>query len=248
MKPPKSELKKPGRNSEARKSLIRAHMRFILQREEMRFSKELLALLLEEGCNLPLELAKPIFYRAMITTLSAKLDPSLRGKLTAGMPPDRSEIRHPQFHALIQAFCSHVPNPEEPLAGASLDAIAVVCRRWMVDRALLSGSAARFDEYLREAVQEIAEQNPGGELASQQFDNIRRRVRMALITSLLRHARDPASFKAAFGSVPEALATMQKDPAVLPRAMDLLSGQVPYFPDIASRTFWRTLNAMDTDY
>lgn len=238
MRPPKSK---------SRQSVIREQMRFLLQQEETRFSRELLAFLLEEGCNLPLELARPLFYRTMVTTLSAKLDPSLRGKLTGGMPPNLSAIRHSQFCSLIQGFCSHVPNPEGPLAAASLDAIAVVCRRWTLDRALLSGSAASFDESLRKAVQEMVEHNPGGALGGQLFDRIRRRVRMALITSLLRHARDPVGFKSAFGSVPEALAAMQEDPAVFSRAMDLLSSQVPYFAAIASRTFWRTLNAMDTD-
>lgn len=248
MKPPKRELKKPGRNSEARKSLIREHMRFILQREEMRFSKELLALLLEEGCNLPLELAKPLFYRAMATTLSCKLDRSLKGKLSADIPPDPSTIRHLEFHAMVQLFCAHVPNPEEQLAMASLDALSVVCKRWILNHELLTGSAVSFDEYLREAVQEIGEQNPGGELAGQQFANIRRRVYMALVTSLLRHARDPAAFKSAFGPVPEVLAAMRKNRAVFSRAMKLFSGQVSHFTNIASRTFWRTLNTMDSDY
>jgi hypothetical protein len=61
----------PESANQTRDRLIRDEMRFLLQRDEQRFGKQLRARLLEEGCNLPLSVAKPAFYREMIAALAA---------------------------------------------------------------------------------------------------------------------------------------------------------------------------------
>ena len=59
--------------NQTRDRLIRDEMRFLLQRDEQRFGKQLRARLLEEGCNLPLSVATPAFYREMIAALTSRL-------------------------------------------------------------------------------------------------------------------------------------------------------------------------------
>ena len=65
----------PGcRTAEAvRKQLIRREMRFVLQQDVRRFTRQLLARLLDEGCNLNPALARLRFYEGFVRRLAADL-------------------------------------------------------------------------------------------------------------------------------------------------------------------------------
>ena len=238
----------PSAQKRARNELIREEMRFLLQRDPRRFSKELLARILDEGCNLPLALARPIFYDRVLSIASDMLAPGQRARLMERIPSDASEMTHLRFFDAIRFLHVNLPDSEVTLARAAIEAVAAVLRAWRLDSGFFSREAARFDADLRSIITRISENRPGGRLASQRFEDVRRRLHMALTASLLRHIVDPDSFRADFGPVSDSLRDMQKDHAVFSRAMVFFASRTPYFSEIASRTFWRTLAALDTDY
>lgn len=231
----------------ARKALVREEMQFLLQRDERRFSKQLQARMLDEGCNLPLALARPIFCEKLVSSLSAELPPAQRSRLEGRRPSNGSETTHPRFHEAVRFFLAHLPDAESALARASIEATAAVRRAWRLDIAFLTADADRFEEELGRIVDRLCRSRPHGRLSALRLAHIRRRLYLALTASLLRYVRDPDSFRAEFAAVPDLLGKMRADRGTFTRAMAFFAAQTPYFVDIASRTFWRTLAALDTE-
>ena len=72
----------PGQGSrageDARNQLIQREMRFVLQQDVRRFTKQLLAHLLDEGCNLHQDLARIMFYEHFERRLASSLSEDTR--------------------------------------------------------------------------------------------------------------------------------------------------------------------------
>ena len=73
---------------------------------------------------------------------------------------------------------------------------------------------------------------------------VRRRLNIALITSLLRKMNVRQRFEEEFQSLPLLLNAIQHDHAVFGRFMAFCQEQTPYFTPIVSQTFWRTLETV----
>lgn len=232
---------KPAWDAPARDALIREEMQFLLQRDPLRFRRELRGRLLSEGCNLPWVLARPIFYQEMLLRLSSRSD---RPEPADGAP-SAATWTHRQFHAAMRRCHTALPRPGEAMSRAALDAVAAVIARWQLDSRLLTGRDDRFRIFVARTVSRIISEHPASALDHIPLEQVLRRLRIALTASLFRHLRNPDAFRAAFGTLPEALRTMQEDPEQFSRVMAVCRDQIPPFASLASRIFWRTLHNLD---
>lgn len=232
----------------ARESLIREEVRFLLQGNDARFLKQLRARLLEEGCNLPLSVARPCFCRHVVAALSRMLNESEQSAFERRFGDDFRQLTHPEFHRIIRYLHGKLPGPETSMARAALDAVAEVMAIWRLDDAMFTDGPEIFDATAGRMIAMVVTGNPGGRLAALPHDLIRRRLRLALTAALLRHATDPEAFRSRFGPVHGVFSKMTDDPALFSRVMTFLKAQMPYFDHIASQVFWRTLNHLDADH
>lgn len=231
----------------ARDQMVREETRFLLQPDERRFAKLLRARLLEEGCNLPLYLARPAFYAETIAALSPLLEGPIRSELAGLLPSDSSRMDHPGFHKTMHWLEGHLPDPGPLMTRAALDALSAVKVKWLIPSDSLCRSAEAFDACLQTAVTQMVAASPHGRLGGLDFATVRRRMRLALTASLLTYLRDPAVFHAVFGPVPRCLTAMQKDREMFCRVMAFFFEQLPYAEHLASQAFWRLLQALDTE-
>ena len=243
----KSKTPGPGPTKGAREALLREETLFLLQGHDARFSRQLRARLLEEGCNLPLAVAKPFFYRHIVLKLSASLDASGQASFTRMFPENDERLIHPQFHRIIRFLHARLPNAEERMALAALDAVAAVLAFWHLDENILTQKPEIFETFARQMAARIMDGSHAGRLAGLPFDVVIRRLRLALTVSLLRHVKDSENFRSEFGLVSQVLKAIPGNPAVFSRVMSFLQGQVPYFSHVASQIFWRTLNNLDAE-
>jgi hypothetical protein len=243
----KSKTPGPGSTNGAREALLREETLFLLQGHGACFSRQLRARLLEEGCNLPLAVARPLFYRHIVLRLSAALEASGQAAYTRRFPENGDRLIHPQFHRIIRFLHARLPNAEECMARAVLDAAAAVLAFWRLDETMFTQKPEIFETFARQMAARIVDGSHAGGLAGLPFDVVIRRLRLALTVSLLRHVKDPEGFRSEFGLIPQVLKAIPGDPVVFSRVMSFLLGQVPYFSHVASQVFWRTLNNLDAE-
>jgi hypothetical protein len=222
-------------------------MQFLLQRKELRFSKQLQAQLLEEGCNYPMVLAKSRFYELMVFGLAAQLDPVAKKKLDKRISPDLSNLTHIQFSETMNYFVLHLKNYEKQMAMEVIISIEQIIDEWKLNPTFFSGGLDEFNAHLLEVVRKFAKASAPSRLPGISINQIRRRLYIALTTSLYRFSRDQQKFQLEFGSIPAVLKAMQEDHTVFCRVMAFFSTQTPYFTHAASQTFWRTLQSLNTD-
>jgi hypothetical protein len=233
--------------NDERKRLINEMMQFLLQRQEPRFSKQLQAQLLDEGCNYPIALAKPRFYELMVFGLGAHLNSADRKKLDKHILPDVSNLNHIQFSAAMNYFSSHLKNSEKRMALEVINSIEDIIDEWKLNPAFFSGGQDAFDAHLEAVVGKFAKVCAPSRLPGLPINQIRRRLYIALTTSLYRFSRDQQKFQLEFGSIPATLRAMQADHTMFCRVMAYFGDQTPYFTHAASQSFWRTLQSLNTD-
>jgi len=233
--------------SEEKQQLINEMMQFLLQRQEPRFSKQLQAQLLDEGCNYPMALAKPRFYELMVLGLGAHLDPVAKKKLDKRILPDFSNLNHIQFSDTMNYFVSHLKNREKRMAMEVINSIAGIIEEWRLNPAFFSGGQQEFNAHLQAVARKFSKASASSRLPGIPINQIRRRLYIALTTSLYRFTRGQQKFQLEFGSIPEALRAMQTDHTMFCRVMAYFGDQTPYFIHAASQTFWRTLQSFNTD-
>jgi len=222
-------------------------MRFILQQDVRRFTKQLLARLLDEGCNLHPELARIHFYEHFERCLAFDLPADTRAHYYAGTTASNTVRTHPRFYATVKYFRAHLADAEMKMTAAVLDVIGHLKQEWqrMAKRCL--SDAARPNTSLQDLIAQISAVNPKGHLAGHGLDTIQRRLRIAIVTSLMRHVRRPNVLREQYGGMPQLLRAMGRDPALFGDLMLAIKEQVPYARHVIAKTFWRTLNNMDTE-
>jgi hypothetical protein len=243
----KNNAHKHDQNDE-RKQLINEMMQFLLQRQEQRFSKQLQAQLLDEGCNYPIVLAKPRFYELIISGLGVHLNPAAKKKLDKRILPDVSNLSHIQFSDTMSYFASHLKNCEKRMALEVINSIEHIIGEWKLAPAFFSGGQDEFNAHLEAVVGKFAKVCAPSRLPGVPITQIRRRLYIALTTSLCRFTRDQQAFQLKFGSIPATLRAMQADHTIFCRVMAYFGDQTPYFIHAASQTFWRTLQSLNTDH
>lgn len=237
-----------GRSAEAtRKELIRREMRFVLQQDVRRFTKQLLARLLDEGCNLHPELARNMFYGRFEHRLASDLPANTHAKRYTEARTTNTARTHPQYYAAAKYFLAHLADAETRMTAAVLDVIEHLKQEWqqMAQRCL--PDTAQHGPALKNLIAQISAVNPEGHLTQHGFDTIQRRLRIAIVTSLMRYVRRPDELREKYGSVPQILQAMGRDPSLFPDLMMAFKAQIPYVRHVIAQSFWRTLNNMDTE-
>jgi hypothetical protein len=231
----------------ARKQLIRREMRFVLHQDVRRFNQLLLARLFDEGCNLNPVLARIRFYEDFVHRLAADLPVDARGRFCEKTPDAIVDAPHRRYHAALKYFLAHLSDAETRITATVLNVIETLKMDWQQTAKKCLLTANPEDSYLKDLVEEISRANAEGNLAQHGLDKIRCRIRIAVITSLMRHVRRPDSLREKFGSVTQIVRSLSQHPTLFPALMATFEKQIPYAAHIMAQSFWRTLNNMDTE-
>lgn len=235
------------RGEAARQQLIRREMRFVLQQDVRRFSGQLQARLLDEGCNLHPVLARAMFYVCFERRIAADLPATLRSRLNENHPETQSDLNHPLFHRAVKYCRRHLPDAETEITAAVLDTIEALKLEWRCTANDCTIGSLPENDNLKHLIMKISRLNPEGYLARHGYDTIIRRLRIAIVTSLLRHVRQPDLLREKFGNVPQMIAGMRHEPALFENMIEVIRKQIPYVQLLIAQTFWRTLNNLDTE-
>jgi hypothetical protein len=247
----KRSLENPGQCShvgkETRKELIKREMRFVLQQDVRRFTEQLLARLLDEGCNLHPDLARKMFYERFERLLASGRPADTRTRFFEDTPDSAPDDTHPRYYAAVKYFLTHLSDAESQIIATELDIIETLKLDWqrIAQTCLLDENLA--SPYLQDLIEQISRVNPDGKLARHGLERIRRRLKIAVAASLMRHVRKPDLLREKYGNLPKILRSISRDPALMPAMMATLKEQVPYAQHVISQSFWRTLNNLDTE-
>jgi len=239
----------PGcRTAEAvRKQLIRREMRFVLQQDVRRFTRQLLARLLDEGCNLNPALARLRFYEGFVRRLAADLPADGRIRFCQKTTDVVVDDAHRRFHAAVKHCLAHLFEAETQMTATVLDVIEALKLDWLQTTNKGLSNANPEDSYLQNLVEQISRVNSDGHLARHDFDKICRRLRIAVVTSLMRHVRKTDLLREEFGSVPQILRGSSQNSTLFPALIATFKKQIPYAEHVIAQSLWRTLNNMDTE-
>jgi len=244
---PRNQGSKSRTGEAARKQLIRREMRFVLHQDVRRFTQQLLARLFDEGCNLNPALARIKFYEGFVRRLAAGLPADTRSRFCEKTPDVVVDDTHRRYHAAVRCFLAHLSDAETQMTATVLDVIEALKLDWQQTAKKCLSNANPEDPYLQDLVEEISRANSDGNLAQHGLDKIRCRIRIAVITSLMRHVRRPDLLREKFGSVPQILQGLSQNPTLFSALMAKFKKQIPYAPHVIAQSFWRTLNNMDTE-
>ena len=217
-------------------------MAFLLEQNERWFEKQLQAHLLEEGCNLPMPLAKASFYKHMLSELREISGPEYRSKLQTlvnGSLDHASNLTHPLFHNTIRFCASKHHDSGRRMALAVTKTIQAIVGEWQLPPEMFQEDLPSFSERVCSLALPLWEKVP-----SVPFEIIRQRLYLSLTTSLLSKMNVRQEFEREFGSIPELLQAMQTDHARFCRFMNFCREHTPYFQPLVSRSFWRTLETL----
>ena len=231
----------------ARRQLIVGEMRFVLHQNEGQFAKLLLARLLDEGCNLHPHLARKMFYKLFEHWLRNILPVNVLPRIYEKVAGSNKDLNHSRYHKAVKYSIKHLSDAETQLTAAVLDIIATITENWrqMAENCLPGADGG--DANLQNLIARIKRVNPNGNLAQHGLETIRRRLRIALATSLMRHVRQPDLLRKKHGGVLGALKEINREPECFASLMRSFKMQIPYFQHVVAQTFWRTLNNLDTE-
>ena len=247
----KRSLENPGQKSRVaeatRKQLIKREMRFVLQQDVRRFTRQLLARILDEGCNLHPDLTRIMFYERFERRLVSGLAADTRTRFYDKIPKLNTGCTHPRYHATVKYFLTHLSDAETQITGTVLDVIGALKLDWQCIAKTCLSNPNPGNPYLQNLIKQISRANPDGNLIHHGLDKIGRRLKIAVVTSLMRHVRKPDLLRLKYGSMPQTLQSLSRNPALWPALMAAFNEQVPYTQHVTAQSFWRTLNNMDTE-
>jgi len=218
-----------------------------LQQDVRRFTEQLLARLLDEGCNLHPDLARKMFYERFGHLFASGRPANTRTRFFKDAPDSAPECTHPRYHAAVKYFLTHLSDAETQIVAAVLDVIETLKLDWQRIAQTWLSDENPASPYLQDLIEQISRLNPEGKLARHGLERIRRRLKIAVVASLMRHVRKPDLLREKYGSVPKILRGINRDPALMPALMATLKEQVSYAQHVISQSFWRTLNNLDTE-
>jgi hypothetical protein len=235
--------------------LIRDEMFFLLERNERWFKKSLQAHLLDEGCNFPLALAKPRFYALMISGLVTKMSPEGQKKfykefptfqnlLAHQTPGEVSSLSHEEFYQAMRFFMAVLDDAGKQMALEVTRCIETIKQDWQLEDEMFQVPLEEFTERVQTMMIRLWKANHMDYPDDLAFDRVRRRLYMALTSSLLSKMNVRQAFEEEFGSITALLQAMQRDHADFFRFIAFCRERTPYFRYIVSRTFWRTLETL----
>jgi anti-sigma factor ChrR (cupin superfamily) len=240
---------RPQTDENPQDAILRDAKILLLETNEARFSKHLLARLLGEGCNLPLIIAKPRFYALMTMAFEKHLPPA-KSVNVQEIPHD---FQHPQFVEIMTMCYTHIPQAKQIAAPEVLNSIDLLKEEWQQEAQELQEEDARYEQRLKSILvqlypQEINTENGIEHAVQGWLPQARRRIVIAMTTSLLRHVRDRQLLQESFGSLSHAIAAMQQNHAEFARFLRLCQERIPYYEYVAAQIFWRTLETLRLEF
>jgi len=215
----------------------------LLETDERRFSQLLLARLLDEGCNLPLKLAKPRLYMLMASALSKHLPFDKFAEIPEILEDHSTSFQHARFVEIMTFYYTHLSHAKQTMAFEFLNALDVIKAEWQEEAHLCQEKESMFGQRLQVIVESLFPQSlSDNDVFS--LPQVRRRLYLAMTTSLLRHLRDRSLFQSTFGSIPQALSAMQQNHAEFVRFLLFCRERIPYYDHIAAQIFWRALETV----
>lgn len=227
--------------------LIRDEMRFLLERNERWFEKHLQAHLFDEGCNFPIVLAKPRFYELMVSGLLAGAKPAIQKQVETMIPDSRenaSHLAHESFYKIMCFLASKLDDSGKQMAFEVTNSIQTIQQEWQLDTRMFQEDYGQFAAWVDSLASQLVKAHHMEWPDSMSCEHIRRRVYLALTTSLLGKMNVRQAFEGKFDSISSLLKTMQNDHTHFCRFMAFCQERTPYFSHIVSRTFWRTLETL----
>lgn len=224
----------------SKQQLINEEMQFLLQQDSGRFKRQLTARLLEEGCNLPVRLARPLFYLFFMAELRGFLPEPARIELDGRMPPDLKPIAHPYFYEAILFFRSKLRHAEKKMTHASLSACESIVRKWRLERTFFNSGSKEFIRILRRYLDWFGMEKTNRFMGDEIVHLFQRRIYLAVTMSMSRHLIHPQDFFKEFGGLSGLIRSMYTDHQVFNRIFAYYRNDIPFFMDTASRVFWRT--------
>jgi hypothetical protein len=231
-------------------AILRDATMLLLETHEARFSKHLLARLLDEGCNLPLIIAKPRFY-ALMTIAFEKHLPSEK---SAHIQEVAHSFQHAQFVEMMTLCYTHIPQAKQIAALEVLNSLDRIKVEWQQEaQELQEDDDARYEQRLKSILaqlypQETKAENSIEDAVQAWLPQVRRRIVIAMTTALLRYVRDRQLLQQSFGSLPQAIAAMQQNHAEFVRFLRLCQERIPYYKHVAAQSFWRTLETLRLEF
>ena len=245
-------IKSPGKSGQikrsgqtTRKELIRREMRFVLQKDIQRFTGQLQARLLDEGCNLHPILARVSFYEHFENRIASDLPVDLRNRFREDQSKKASDFSHPRYQKAVKYTLGHLSDAEAKIAAAVLDVLEMLKFKWRQTASQCTIGSISGNNDLDNLLTQLSKLNPKGYLARHGRPTIHRRLRIAIVTSLLRHVRQPELVREKFGRLSQILRDLGQNPELFPELMAMFQEQIPYAWLVISQTFWRTLTNMD---
>jgi hypothetical protein len=223
---PKNQGSKSRAVEAARKQLIRREMRFVLHQDVRRFTQQLLARLLDEGCNLNPALARIKFYEGFVRRLAIDLPADTRSRFCEKTSDVVVDDTHRRYHAAVKCFLAHLSDAETQITATVLNVIEALKLDWQQTAKKCLSNANPEDPYLQDLVGKISRANSDGNLAQHGLDKIRCRLRIAVITSLMRHVRRPDLLREKFGSIPQILGGLSQNPTLFSALMATFSRNI----------------------
>jgi hypothetical protein len=188
-----------------------------------------------------------MFYERFEDRLASSLSEDTRPRFCEKTSDSDTGWSHPRYHAAVKYFFTHLTDAEAQITVTVLDVIEALKLEWQrIAKKCLSNKSSG-DLYLQDLIEQIARVNPDGHLAQHGLDTIHRRLKIAVVTSLMRHVRNPDLLREKYGSVPQILQGINRNSVLLPALMATFKAQVPYAQHVIAQSFWRTLNNLDTE-
>ena len=189
-----------------------------------------------------------MFHERFGRRLTSNISADTRSRFFEKPADSDTNHTHPRFHESVKYFFAHLADVETQITATVLDVIEALKLEWQRIAKKCLSNQNPGDPYLQDLIEKIARVNPDGHLAQHSVDTIRRRLKIAVVTSLMRHVRKPAMLRGKYGSVVQILQGISRNPALLPALIVTFKEQVPYAQHVIAQSFWRTLNNMDTEF
>ncbi|MDY0092394.1 MAG: hypothetical protein RBT80_06815 [Candidatus Vecturithrix sp.] len=231
-------------------TIIQDAIQFVLERNERRFEKLLRAQLLQEGCNYPMDLAKPRFYQLLVSGLLRQASAALQEKVNTIISPQPAAQEkvptHEDFYQAMRVLANKLDHAGKVMALEVINCLQTITQESQLDPTMFQENAEVFQIRVQGIMNQLWSVGRVS-LPALPFDLVRRRLYMAWMTALLSKMNARNAFEQEFGSIPDALQAMQEDHNIFCRFMAFCQERSPYFRYLATQTFWRTLETMRTE-
>jgi hypothetical protein len=187
----------------------------------------------------------------MISGLLSKGGSSVQSKFAKVISPEQAgqydTISHAEFYNAIKFFRLELGDAGKTMALEVSKSIQSIFREWQLDPNIFQQDFEQYQAFVQTTVDQLWNASGMEQSEEMSFDLIRRRLYMALTTSLLSKMNARNVFEQEFSSVPDALRAMKEDHQNFCRFIKFCQERTRYFTYIASQTFWRTLETLRTE-